>query len=240
MIRNLILSVAIFCAAGSVLRAQNLQLHFDPRHSLYGDRAGAPVNYLTATFEMFKPDAWGNTFMFVDFDFNFDRRNAGLVYAEIAREFQIGDCPLLPHVEYNGGLGLARGTNFGFSIPGAWLGGLGYPFRLGDFFMSTYAAYRLNAFGTLSHDAQWTVTWNAALAGGKLSLTGFFDLWSENRDRTAATDAGKKPVLLSEPQIWYNITPQFAVGTEVEVSCNFVTGTDTFYAIPTLGTKWTF
>jgi hypothetical protein len=228
----------ILCAAGSI-RAQNLQLHFDPRNSLYGDKVGSPVNYLTATFEMFKPDQWGNTFMFMDFDFNFDKRNTGLAYAEIAREFKIGDFPLLPHVEYNGGLGLARGTDFGFSIPSSYLGGLGYSFQLGDFFMSTYVAYKLNAFRKASHDAQWTFTWNSTLVGGKLLLTGFFDLWCENKDRTGA-ESGKKLVLLSEPQIWYNITSRLAVGAEVEVSYNFASGTDKFYAIPTVGAKWNF
>ena len=237
MLRNIVLSVAILCATGAI-QAQNLQLHFDPRNSLYGDKV-APVNYLTATFEMFKPDQWGSTFMFVDFDFNFDKRNPGLAYAEIAREFKIGDFPLLPHIEYNGGLGLVRGMDKGFSIPSSYLGGFGYPFQLGNFFMSTYVAYKLNAFQKVSHDAQWTFTWNSTLAGGKLSLAGFFDLWSENKDR-AGVDSGKKLVLLSEPQIWYNITPQFAIGSEVEVSYNFVVGADKFYAIPTIGTKWNF
>jgi hypothetical protein len=64
---------------------------------------------------MFKPDRWGNTFMFVDLDFNFDKQNPGLIYVEIAREFQLGNFPLLPHIEYNGGLGLARGTDIGLS-----------------------------------------------------------------------------------------------------------------------------
>jgi len=46
-------------------------------------------------------------------------------------------------------------------------------------------------------------------------------------------------VMLSEPQIWYNITPHFSLGSEVEVSYNFA-GAEKFYAIPTLATKWTF
>lgn len=242
MVRNIVLSLAILCAAGFI-QAQNLQLHFDPRHSLYGDKIGAPVNYLTATFEMFKPDQWGSTFMFVDFDFNFDKRNPGLAYAEIAREFKIGDFPLLPHIEYNGGLGLVRGTGVGFSIPSSYLGGFGYPFQLGSFFMSTYVAYKLNAFQELSHDAQWTVTWNATLAGGKLSLAGFMDLWSEDKSFTEDSDAtGKKIVFLSEPQFWYNLTSNFALGTEVELSYNFVNkfNESKFYAIPTIATKWNF
>ncbi len=199
MSRKILLTFFIFCALGNV-RAQNLQLHFDSRHSLYGDKV-APVNYLTATFEMFKPDQWGNTFMFVDFDFNFDKKNPGLVYAEIAREFKLGDFPLLPHIEYNGGLGLVRGTGVDFSIPASYLAGVGYPFQLGNFFMSTYVAYKLNAFQHVSNDAQWTVTWNATLVDGKLSLGGFMDVWTEDKAFTEGGDAsGKKVVLLSDPK----------------------------------------
>ena len=239
MVRKIVFSLALLCMMGAV-QAQNLQLHFDPRNSLYGDNA-APINYLTATFEMFKPDQWGSTFMFVDVDFNFDKRSPGLAYAEIARAINLGDFPLQAHIEYNGGLGLIRGDGdvAGFSIPSAYLGGVAYPFQLGNFFMNTYVAYKLNAFQKASHDAQWTFTWNASFANNKLSLAGFFDLWSENKDRTGA-ESGKKLVLLSEPQIWYNITPQFAVGSEIEVSYNFVLGANSFYAIPTLATKWNF
>lgn len=233
MSRKILLTLLLFSSLGA-LRAQNLQLHFDPRHTFYGsDVPTASQNYLTATFEMFKPDQWGSTFMFVDFDLNNSKKNIGLVYAEIAREFKIGDFPLMPHLEFNGGLGN------GFSIPSSYMAGFGYPFQLGNFFMSTYVAYKLNAFQEVSNDAQWTVTWNATVADGKLSLAGFLDLWSENKDHTGA-ESGKKLIMLSEPQIWYNFTPNFALGTEVELSYNFVVGPNHFYAIPTLATKWNF
>ena len=233
MSRKILLTLLLFSSLGA-LRAQNLQLHFDPRHTFYGsDVPTASQNYLTATFEMFKPDQWGSTFMFVDFDLNNSKKNIGLVYAEIAREFKIGDFPLMPHLEFNGGLGN------GFSIPSSYMAGFGYPFQLGNFFMSTYVAYKLNAFQEVSNDAQWTVTWNATVADGKLSLAGFLDLWSENKDRTGA-ESGKKLIMLSEPQLWYNFTPNFALGTEVELSYNFVVGPNHFYAIPTLATKWNF
>ena len=241
MSRKIYVIVLFFCVLGAV-RAQNLQLHFDPRHSLYGDDV-SPANYLTATFEMFKADRWGSTFMFADFDFKHDKKNIGLVYAEIAREFQLGDFPLRPHIEYNGGLGLNAGSDGGFSIPSSYMAGFGYPFQLGNFYLSTYVVYKLNAFQEVSNDAQWTVTWNASLAGGKLSLGGFADLWTENKSFTEGSDAsGKKVVFLSEPQIWYNITPNFSLGSEIELSYNFVNKftESKFYAIPTLATKWTF
>jgi len=246
MSRKIVLFLAAFCALSTTLKAQNLQLHFDPRNSLYGESSGSEVNYLTATFEMYKPDKWGNTFMFVDVDFTLDKRNPGLAYTEIAREFKIGDFPLLPHIEYNGGLGLVRGTTdptIGFSIPSSYMGGFGYPFKLGGFFMNSYLVYKLNAFEQASHDAQLTFTWNGNFAQGKLSLVGFLDLWTEDKSYTEGPEAdGKKFIFLSEPQIWYNITPNFAIGSEVELSYNFVNkfAESKFYAIPTLGTKWNF
>ena len=230
MLRKLLL-LSLSLVALTSLNAQNLQLHFDPRNALYGNDVAAK-NYLTATFEMFKPDAWGSTFMFVDFDFNGDKRNIGLVYAEIARAFKIKDFALMPHLEYNGGLGT------GFSIPSSYLAGAEYPFQLGNFFMGTYVAYKLNAFTKLSHDVQWTLTWNSAFPNSKVSLGGFLDLWSENKDRVNG-EGGKKLIMLSEPQLWYNFTSNFALGTEVELSYNFA-GADKFYAIPTLATKWNF
>ncbi len=222
--------------------AQNLQLHYDTRHSLYGDKV-SQSNYFTATFEMFKPDKWGQTFMFIDFDFNFDKKSPGLAYAEIARAFKIGDFPLMPHIEYNGGLGIVKGTNAGFSVPSSYLAGAQYPFQLGNFFMGTYVAYKLNAFPKNSHDVQWTLTWTSTLANGKVSLAGFADVWSEDKQFSEQASAkGKKIIFLSEPQLWYNVTENFSLGTEVELSYNFVNkfSENKFYAIPTLATKWNF
>jgi hypothetical protein len=243
MSRKIIFLLVVLSISSTALKAQNLQLHFDPRNSFYGNSVGSENNYLTATFEMYKPDKWGNTFMFADVDLNFDKMNPGLLYTEIAREFKLGNFPLLPHIEYNGGLGLVKGTGYGFSVPAAYLAGAGYPFQLGSFFMSTYVAYKLNAFTEASHDAQWTVTWNATLAEGKLSLGGFMDLWTEDKSFTEGPTAdGKKLIFLSEPQIWYNVTPNFSLGSEVELSYNFVNkfAQSKFFAIPTLATKWNF
>lgn len=240
--KNMLLACLLPICGGAGVAAQNVQLHFDSRHSLYGNDAG-PVNFMTATFEMFKPDKWGSTFMFVDFDFSAKDGNMGLSYMEIARDFKIKGFPLMPHIEYNGGLGLVRNTDYGFSIPNAYLAGLSYPFQLGQFYMGTYLAYKLNAFKKNSHDIQWTVTWNANLANNKLTLSGFLDLWSENKDTTGESGkSGKRLILLSEPQIWYNVTPNFSVGSEVELSYNFVNASQhkRFYAIPTLAAKWNF
>ena len=182
MLRKLVL--ALLPLTGAVfISAQNLQLHFDPRNSLYGNEA-APENYLTATFEIFKPDKLGSTFMFVDFDLNGHNGGIGLVYTEISRTFAVKNFPLMPHIEFNGGLGSS------FSIPSAYLVGMQYPFQLGAFDMATYVAYKLNAFEKLSHDMQWTLTWNVAPAGSKLSFGGFVDV--ERKQNPATERDGKR------------------------------------------------
>ena len=50
-------------------------------------------------------------------------------------------------------------------------------------------------------------------------------------------------VILTEPQFWYNFTPHFSVGSEVEISNNFIYNTyddQTFFVNPTVALKWNF
>lgn len=178
--------------------------------------------------------------MFVDADFNLSQGNVGMMYTEIAREFKINGFPLMPHIEYNGGLGLFeinKRLGGGYSIENAYLAGLGYPFQLGKAFMSTYVAYKMNAFTKISHDVQWTLTWTANLCNDKLTLAGFADVWTENKNKAISSD--KKVVFLSEPQIWYNLTDHFSLGGEVEIATNFAGSTRT-YVCPTVAAKWNF
>ncbi|WP_108822958.1 DUF5020 family protein [Dysgonomonas sp. Marseille-P4361] len=213
--------------------AQNIQLHFDPRHALHGDKI-SEKNYFTATFEMFKPDKWGSTFMFVDLDFNQSRGNIGTAYLEIARDLKLGKSPIMAHVEFNGGL-----ASWG-KIPNAYLAGASYATNLGGVNLSTYVAYKYHAFARVSNDVQWTVTWGVNLLNDKLTLSGFLDLWTENKDRSHATSSNdKKVVLLTEPQIWYNVTPNLSLGSEIEISNNFLPYNKTVVN-PTLAAKWNF
>jgi hypothetical protein len=46
-------------------------------------------------------------------------------------------------------------------------------------------------------------------------------------------------VFLTEPQLWYNFTNHFSVGSEIELATNFA-GTKGFAVNPTIAVKWTF
>lgn len=226
-----------------VLRAQNLQLHFDPRHALHGNKM-SDKNYFTATFEMFKPDKWGSTFMFIDLDLNQRKANIGTMYLEIARDIKLWKPPVAAHVEFNGGVGKA--DNFGFSIVNAYMVGPSFSTSVKGWNLGTYLVYKYQAFDRTSNDVQWTVTWGGSLFHDKLTIDGFIDFWTQDKFTTHGTErGGKKIIMITEPQFWYNVTPHLSVGTEIEISNNFLTPANgeqlnKVYINPTIAAKWNF
>lgn len=237
MVKKTFFSFALLMLSFSVY-SQNLQLHFDPRHALHGDKL-SEKNYFTATFEMFKPDKWGSTFMFVDLDFNQSRGNIGTMYLEIARDIKLGKSPIMAHIEFNGGVGKAE--DFGFSIANAYMAGVSYSTNISGVNLGTYIVYKYNAFERVSNDVQWTVTWGTNLFNNKVTLSGFMDLWTQNKRKYHAGDeSGKEVVFLTEPQFWYNVTSNLSLGTEIEISNNFLNDKSKAYVNPTIAAKWNF
>src|ERR1035437_9846808 len=115
------------CATIGAQAQTNLQVHYD---------FGKNRKYITSTLEMFKPDKWGNTFFFVDIDYNMGPDNhPSMAYMEIARCLKFWKGPLSLHVEYNGGIGSYHfaGTEFAFPINNSYLGGLDYGINSADF-----------------------------------------------------------------------------------------------------------
>ncbi len=205
----------------AVVLAQNLQLHYE---------ASKDREYFVSTLEMFKPDQYGSTFWFVDMEYDAPGvRGVSLSYWEIARAFSLPVNNLSATIQYNDGV-----ANFG-SLGQVWLAGVSYSLDLGFVALPIDILYRA-AQGADSPDFQLTTTWYILLLDGNIELAGFFDCWSQDK---FGTD-GKKIVILSEPQIWYNANEHLSIGSEVEVSNNFIFGSESFQALPTLGLRWTF
>lgn len=230
-----IIAAAVSALAFSATRAdaQNIQLHYDLGR-----------NALTSTIEMFRPDAGGSTYFFVDMDYT---PKASGAYFEISRElcfWQDTDLDWLSaHVEFNGGLNTAAG-----SFNNAWLAGATYSGHSDDFSKtwSLTAAYKAipgtrDILGKCQmHNFQITGVWGINFAGGWCTFSGFFDFWREVR-----AWQGTEFIFMSEPQFWVNLNNikgwediNLSVGGEVELSANFVA--KGFHAMPTIGAKWTF
>ena len=225
-----ILLISNFALAQNV----NIQLHYDTRHSLYGL---GERNYLTSTVEMFNVDRWGDTFFFIDMDYNGDK-GIGMAYWEIARNLRFWEAPVALHLEYNGGLS----SNYSFG--NAYLIGAAYiwdnaTFNQG-FSISLNYKYIEKTMDNRPHNYQITAVWYLHFYNKLLSFTGFADFWRQ-------TTATGNFIFLSEPQLWVNLNKingipndfNLSLGSEVKLSWNFL-GKDGFYAIPTIGMKWTF
>ncbi|MFV0345764.1 MAG: DUF5020 family protein [Bacteroidales bacterium] len=215
--------------------AQKLELHYDYL---------SPRKYFTSTLTDFIVDKLGNTFYFVDF--NYDNNEQGhsmsLAYFEIHREIALtkkGYNGIKFHIEYNDGFLIsssanqAVGANMGFPLNRVWVLGLGYPIKIGkNITLDSYIGYRASSDSD-NKDAMVSTAWFNTLFKNKLIFTGFIDVWSRHFE----TEDKRKLVFLSEPQLWYQITPKFAAGGEVELSYNF-TGEKGFKAYPTVGLRY--
>lgn len=232
--KKLLLS-GLLAVAALTAQAQNVQLHYDLGRNLYPDEE-AGRQKVTMTLEQFKADKWGSWFYFVDVDFS--RKFVEGAYTEISREFNIGKKGFAAHVEYDGGLNRFGSFQQSALLGGAWNG------HNADF-STTYSVqfmykrfFKSYNYTNAYHSFQLTGVWSTTFANKKCTFTGFIDLW-----RGEKANGHGQLVVLAEPQFWYNATEHFSVGTEWEISDNFVYNTyngKTFFVNPTLAVKWNF
>ena len=215
--------------------AQNIQLHYDFGRNLYADQQ-ADRPKVTMTLEQFKADKWGSWFYFVDVDFS--RKFTEAAYTEVAREFSIGSKGFAAHIEYDGGLNKGGSFQQSALLGAAWNGA-------SEDFSKTYSVqlmykryFKSYSYTSAYNSVQLTGVWGLTFAHKKLTFSGFIDFW-----RGEKANGHGQLVVMTEPQLWYNFTPHFSLGTEWEVSKNFVYNTyddKSFFFNPTLGLKWNF
>ncbi len=240
-------SLAIVMAAFLSVSAQNVQLHYDFGH-LYDNLDSRPS--VTTTVEYFKADKWGSIFLFTDLDYQ--RDGVAGAYWEIAREFNVSkNKQWAAHIEYNGGLSSDEETWQATRFQHAVLLGGAWNWANSDFSktFSVQLLYKYN-FKNRHYEAhpyssvQLTEVWSTTFAKGLCTFSGYCDLWYDPA-------VNGKWIVQSEPQFWFNLNTlkgwegiNLSLGSEVEISNNFVYNdkgqNNKFYAIPTVGAKWTF
>lgn len=228
--------------------AQNVQVHYDLGRALYDNLDNRPA--VTTTFEMFKPDKWGSTFLFADIDYGHD--GVAGAYWEIAREFNVSDNKRWAlHAEYDGGLSSDKYTEYATRFQHAVLVGPAWNWASRDFSktFSVQLMYKYYFKGQYEWNrpysgVQLTGVWGMDIAGKALTFSGFCDVWYDN-------SVNGNFIVMAEPQLWFNFNTMkgwkdvnLSVGTEVEISNNFIWNSrgenNRFYAIPTVAAKWTF
>ena len=230
-----IFCLALMAVAAMGVSAQNIQVHYDFGRNIYPDQEDGRQK-VTVTLEQFKADQWGSWYYFVDVDLT-NKFTEG-AYTEISREFNIGKNGFAAHVEYDGGL-----NRFG-SFQQAGLIGGAYNGHNADF-SKTWSVqlmykrfFKSYDYTSAYNSVQLTGVWGLNFANKKCTFSGFVDFW-----RNENANGNGQLVILSEPQFWYNITDHFSVGSEVEISNNFIYNTyddKSFFVNPTLAVKWNF
>ena len=216
---------------------------------------GSDRKFTTLTLEMFKDDKWGNTYFFVDHDFNYNQHVAGAnvspggTYTEISRALNFWQESKLKawslHVEYNGGVTRS------YPINNAWLFGIEYFLHDASFSntLTLQALYKTIRKTPQRLPMQFTAVWTCKNLFGVngLLFSGFADLWWETHDvdyREDGTCDVAHTVFSTEPQLWYCIGQHFgcdnlSIGGEAELSANFGS-TGGFKCRPCLGARWDF
>ncbi len=231
-----LLSFVAIVLMPQMMKAQNVQIHYDMGSTIYKKGEAPATNpALLTTFEKFSADKWGSSFFFMDMTY----RTTGMeqLYMEVFRNLRFWELPIDVHIEYNGGL-----TN-GFSFNNTFLLGANYSLNASDYTCGFSVTPSLKYFAKAKnpYSAQLTTAWYAHLFKGMISFTGFADVWGDD------LGGQNNLVFLSQPQLWLNLNKikgvpkelNLSVGGEVELSYNFPFGHGKFYTIPRLGIKYT-
>ena len=263
MLKKTILAVAIATMAfAQMAKAQtNIQVFYD---------FGKDRQHVTTTIEGFYVDKGGNTFFFVDHDFN-NKIGGSIIspngtYLEIARCLNFWqNVPVLNgfslQVEYNGGIYNK------YAINNAFLAGIDYFIHSKNFknTLNLKVLYKWIDYGAVSSPVhpdykfkslvpmQFTVVWGLNdLFGAKgLTFKGFADFWwqdhvlyTDNKGNALDNPEISHVVFISEPQLWYNVGQWFGVrqlNIGGEVELSFDFGSARgFWARPCLGVQWVF
>ena len=227
--------LALMAVAAMGVSAQNIQVHYDFGRNIYPDQEDGRQK-VTVTLEQFKADQWGSWYYFVDVDLT-NKFTEG-AYTEISREFNIGKKGFAAHVEYDGGLNKSGSFQQAALLGGAYNGHNADFSKTWSVQLMYKRFFKSYEYSSAYNSVQLTGVWGLNFANKKCTFSGFVDFW-----RGENANGNGQLVILSEPQFWYNITDHFSVGSEVEISNNFIYNTyddKSFFVNPTLAVKWNF
>ena len=230
-----IFCLALMAVAAMGVSAQNIQVHYDFGRNIYPDQEDGRQK-VTVTLEQFKADQWGSWYYFVDVDMT-NKFTEG-AYTEISREFNIGKKGFAAHVEYDGGLNKSGSFQQAALLGGAYNGHNADFSKTWSVQLMYKRFFKSYEYSSAYNSVQLTGVWGLNFANKKCTFSGFVDFW-----RGENANGNGQLVILSEPQFWYNITDHFSVGSEIEISNNFIYNTyddKSFFVNPTLAVKWNF
>jgi hypothetical protein len=231
--------------ANQFVYAQQLQLHYDMRHTLNPVRN--VKNYPTLYFEYFKTIDSGKTFikpgnflLKLQADMMGEQENIGKYYMQVSQEIRFWRPRVFINLQYSGGLGITTPRQYSYYIVNTYAIGVSYPFKIGNAYFSSVLNYRYAHYTRPSRDFLFTTYFYKGLFNYKAEFAGSFSCWTENKnhgDEPGADLKGKRFYCFAEPQFWYKLKGSLYVGTKVNTYYHINTADNILEVYPTAAIK---
>lgn len=237
-----IISVLFLLVMTSGLRAQELQLMYDFRHT--ADPEHNDRNFPWLDFKIFKEIDTLHTgsFLFEAQSFlNGTQSNMGQTFIQVSQTLKFWKPSLYLNFYFSGGLGVTPDA-FGFYIPNAYSTGISTLLPFEKVWINLSLLYRYSAYPEPGHDPQVNIYVGGGLFQYRLMYSSTLVMWTNDRDAgTAGADGekGKKLLFFADPQAWYSLGKGFSMGTRLSLSYN-ITENNHLSAYPALGIKRSF
>lgn len=222
--------------------AQEIQLHYDFRHSVSPRKN--PKNYPLLVFKYFKEiDTVGTgSFLFeVQSHLSGKKTYIGQAFIQASQSLKFWKPKIYLYANFSGGLGVAD-PDFGYFISNSYGLGVSVPLVFKKSWYSFSLMYRYSDLVKPSHDVQSNIYIGGGLMNYRLMYGCTLVAWATNKNNGLAENAhkkGKRLAFFADPQIWYGIGKGFSVGSRVSLFYH-INNESGIQAFPTAGIKRTF
>jgi Domain of unknown function (DUF5020) len=240
-----ICSLISLTGVATTAQSQDLQLHYDLRHSV--SPGTNPENFPTLYFEYWKKQDSGrhlikpgDFLLKTEADLLGAGNNIGKFYFQASQSFRAWNPKVFLQLQYSGGGGITEPKQYSYYITNTYQAGLEFPWRWKNAWLTTILDYKYVSYSKPTNDPIFTQYWYIGLLNYKLEFAGDFSIWTENKDQgieTTPRAKGKRAFFFAEPQLWYNLTHNLALGSKLNCYYHVNTATDVFQAYPTLAVK---
>jgi hypothetical protein len=223
--------------------SQDLQLHYDFRHTI--DPEMNSRNFPVLSFEYFKniDTVETGSFLFkINAQLNGKNSNVGQVYAQVSQTLRFWKPKIFLYLNYSGGLGVTS-ASFGYYLYNSFSIGMAYPVQWKGAWIATSLSLRITVFDQPSYDPQLNLYFGKGYLNYKIFIAGSFIFWTQNNNQGndyTKDFEGKKFVFFGDPQIWFRIVKGFSAGTRINVYYNLLGEGNQLQLYPTLGLKYQF
>jgi hypothetical protein len=227
------------------IAAQNLQFHYDLRHTVSPTQN--PHNFPTLYFEYFKKQDSGHSFvkpgsflLKTEADLFGSNNNIGKFFLQVSQSFRFWKPKIFLSLQYSGGGGITEPKQYSYYIANTFSAGAECPFQWKAIFFTAQLYYRYVPYQRPSQDFLYTLYWWKGLLNYRLEVAGDFSIWTENKDHGDGTTPGpnaKRFFFFAEPQIWYNINKKISIGSKVNLFYHVNTPAGLLQIAPTLAIK---